>query len=209
MKKLLIFHPIIAPYRIDFFNQLSEYFDLKICLSWTNLHDQTLNYSEIEKQFSFLPYYLRDKKLGFQWEVFSIIRKYKPDIVFVSECGIISFAVLLYRWIFRKKYRIISIIDDSYDFIVNGNYFTKRHMIAEKLLIPHFDNIINVEPRVVDYFQTVYKKGVFFPIIANDKIARDRYKKILSVSEQYVKDYQLEGKRVLLFVGRLVKMRDK
>lgn len=31
-KKLLVFHSVIAPYRIDLFNSLSKRFDTKICL---------------------------------------------------------------------------------------------------------------------------------------------------------------------------------
>ena len=34
MSKLLIFHPTIAPYRIDFFNDLSRSFDSRICLKY-------------------------------------------------------------------------------------------------------------------------------------------------------------------------------
>ena len=53
MKRLLVFHPIIAPYRIDFFNCLSKAFDMKMCMMWRNLHDQTFDYSKIEAQLSF------------------------------------------------------------------------------------------------------------------------------------------------------------
>ena len=34
-KKLLVFHPIIAPYRVDFFNALSQHYEAKIVLSPT------------------------------------------------------------------------------------------------------------------------------------------------------------------------------
>lgn len=54
-QKMLIIHPIIAPYRIDFFNSLSETYDCTICLTWENLHDQTFDYSQIEKLFRFVP----------------------------------------------------------------------------------------------------------------------------------------------------------
>ena len=47
MKKLLIFHPTIAPYRIDFFNELSRAFDTRVCLRYRNLRSQTFDYDKI------------------------------------------------------------------------------------------------------------------------------------------------------------------
>ena len=46
-KKLLIFHPVIAPYRIDFFNEFSKHFDAEICLYWRNLKNQKFDYQKI------------------------------------------------------------------------------------------------------------------------------------------------------------------
>ena len=47
MTKLLVFHPTIAPYRIDFFNDLYAAFDTHVCLKYWNLRDQTLDYEKI------------------------------------------------------------------------------------------------------------------------------------------------------------------
>ena len=46
-KRLLIFHPTIAPYRIDFFNDLYRAFDTRVCLQYWNLRDQTFDYEKI------------------------------------------------------------------------------------------------------------------------------------------------------------------
>lgn len=207
-KKLLIFHPIIAPYRIDFFNRLSEVFDTKVCLMWRNLHDQTFDYCKIEELFAFTPTYLDKKTCKIQRGVFSTLRSYNPDIVLVSECGLTSIFVVLYKMLFRKKYKIVSIVDDSYDQLANDNHFTKRHEYSEKLLIPRFDDIINVEPRVAGFFQQKYGKGICFPIIVDEKKARERYERILPISERYVREYHLEGKKVVLFVGRMVEIKN-
>ena len=43
-KKLLIFHPALAPYRVDQFNSLNEIFDLEVVFlfnnQWTFKYDQ-------------------------------------------------------------------------------------------------------------------------------------------------------------------------
>ena len=36
-KKLLIFHPTVAPYRISFFNKLCQHFETEICLYYQKL----------------------------------------------------------------------------------------------------------------------------------------------------------------------------
>lgn len=84
--------------------------------------------------------------------------------------------------------------------LVNNNQFTKRHARAVKAMMPLVDDVINVEPRVAAYNQQKYQKGIYFPIICNDVIAKKRLERVLPISQNYVSKYQLEGKKVLLFV---------
>ena len=172
------------------------------------MKSQKFNYSKIEEQLLFDPSYLEKKTLKIQRGIISNIKSYNPDIVLVSECGIVALIVILYRLFCKKKYKIVSIIDDSYNMIAEDNQFSWRHELAEKLLVPHFDNVINVEPRVTEYFQKKYNKGIFFPIIVDDILLRNKYKELLTLSEVYINQYQLENKKVLLFVGRLVKLKN-
>lgn len=207
--RLLVFHPVIAPYRVDFFNKLCESFDAQICLCYREMVSQKFDYnSTIASRFNFSPYYLKTSLLGKYRDVFSTIRKYKPEIVLVSECGIIPLLVVLNKIIFRKRYRVVSIIDDSYHMIIDGDQFSKWHAVAEKLLIPLFDNVITVEPRVCDFFQERYGKGIFFPIISDPNLSRNRYEAALPCSERYIEKYELLGKKVLLFVGRLAELKN-
>ena len=57
MKKLLIFHPTIAPYSIDFFNDLNKTFETRVCLRYYNLKSQKFDYDKIAAQFEFEPIY--------------------------------------------------------------------------------------------------------------------------------------------------------
>ena len=58
MKKLLIFHPALAPYRIDQFNDLSKIFDLEVVFIfnnvWNHKFDQRNLTSQLEFKFSYL-----------------------------------------------------------------------------------------------------------------------------------------------------------
>lgn len=211
MKKILIFHPIIAPYRIDFFNRLSEKFETNVCMFWRNLKDQTFDYRKIESQLHFMPKYLVKEDMGLiKWvaSIWSQLSNSKPDIVLGAEFGIATIVIILHRFLTRAKYKIVIQCDDSYYMVSLNGHFTRRHAYAVKLLLPHINQVITPEPRVADWYRSRYGKGTFFPIICDDVIARARQKRSLDISESYVSKYQLEGKKILLFVGRLVSLKN-
>lgn len=209
MKKLLIFHPTIAPYRIDFFNDLNKTFNTRVCLRFHNLKTQKFDYSKITAQFEFSPKYQDNGKEGhskkFYW---NNLDEFNPDIVIVEEFSITAVYVLLHRFVKRKKYKVISICDDSYNMIVEKNDFTRIHRLARKFIVPRLDGMILVEPMVAKWYQEHYKKGIFFPIIKPDEKARTEYGRILPESQDTAEKYSLIGKKVFLFVGRLVALKN-
>jgi glycosyltransferase involved in cell wall biosynthesis len=211
-KKLLVFHPIIAPYRIDFFNSLSEQYDITFCMFQKNLTSQKFDYEKLSQSFKFKPQILDQlyhiPYLKIRKKIISTIRETNPDIILVPECGYVSIIIALYKIILRKKYKVISIIDDSYDMLINNNQFSKKHALGEKVLIPLFDDIINVEPRVVSFFREKYGKGIYFPIIQDEKRIRYIYQSTLPISQQYIEQYNLQNKKIILFVGRLVALKN-
>lgn len=206
-KKLLIFHPVIAPYRIDFFNRLSANFETNVCMFWRNLKDQTFDYRKIESQLNFTPKYLVKEEMGLvKWvvSIWSLLSSSKPNIVFGAEFGIATIVIVLHRFLTRSKYKIVIQCDDSYHMVSLNGHFTRRHAYAVKILLPHINQVISPEPRVADWYRSRYGKGTFFPIICDDEIAYARQERSLPIGESYVSKYQLEGKKILLFVGRLV-----
>lgn len=210
-KNILIFHPIIAPYRIDLFNALARHYDAQVCLFWRNLKDQTFDYDKIEGQLGFAPRYWVREEMGMRkWAVgiWRMLDERKHDIVMVSEFGIATILVLLHRFLTRGRYKVVTINDDSYDMIANDNQFTKRHARAVRMMMPMMDEVVNVEPRVAKYNQERYGKGIYFPIICDDEIARERLGRVMPISQGYVERYRLEGRKVLLFVGRLVALKN-
>lgn len=210
-KKLLVLHPIIGPYRIDFFNALAEQYELKCCLFMHKFPTINYDFSKIEGQLVFKPIYLdvyHITKLGIPKGFFKIVEEFKPDYVMLSECSIRPLLVHIYKFLFRKKFKTITLIDDSYDMAVKGHHFSKVHEWAEKIMIPMSNEIITVEPRVNAFFQKKYGKGIYFPIVANEKRLRAQYEDALPLSRKYKTDYNLESKRVLLFVGRLIDVKN-
>lgn len=208
-KRLLVFHPTIAPYRIDFFNDLYQSFETRICLEYWNLKDQTFDYQKIYDQFRFKPFYLPE---GSIWalckSVIKQIRKFQPDIVITCEYGIITLITLMTRIFCRKKFDLVVMTDDSYDMVAGGNDFTSRHKKARQILAPYVSNFVVVSPLVRDWYQEKYQKGIWMPIIVDDEKAQDNYERLLPLSREFSRRYGLEEKKVLLSVSRLVDLKN-
>lgn len=116
-KKILIFHPALAPYRVDFFNALYEAFDASFYFNLPNVIDQNFDQKELKKKCKFKPNYIpigfelfgRSFRLG----IVSKIRKEDPEIILCSEYGPVTFIVFLYKFLFRKNFKLYTMSDDS------------------------------------------------------------------------------------------------
>lgn len=203
-KKLLVFHRTIAPYRIDFFNKLYQLYDTRICLFYWNLKGQKFDYQKIYDQFDFEPVYLPQGSFFKQCcEAWRQIKDFSPDLIMACEFGPVTIMTILARLLLKRKYKIVVTADDSYDMVSKGNDFSFSHKTARKIIPSFVDNLVVVEPRVEKWFQERYKKGIYFPIIIEDKKAIERYHKLMPISKNYAIQYDLFGGKVLLSVSRL------
>ncbi len=209
MKKLLIFHPTIAPYRIDFFNDLSKAFDTRVCLRYRNLKSQKFDYDKITAQFEFEPVYQDCDTKGYSRKFYwRNLDEFNPNVVLVEEFSMGAIFVLMHRFLKRKKYKIITVCDDSYNMVAENNDFSKTHKFARRIVVPRLDGMILVEPKVTEWYQTHYGKGFCFPIIKPDEKARTEYERVLPLSNKVAEEADVKGKRVFLFVGRLVALKN-
>lgn len=210
--RLLVFHRTIAPYRIDFFNDLSEAFDTRVCLQYKNLMNQTFDYDKITAQFCFRPVYLKEmarvKSMVISRGYWKQLDEHQPDVVMVSEFGLDCITVLLHRWMKRRTYRVVSICDDSYNMVAENNDFSTLHRTLRRWITPLLNEMILVEPKVTEWYRAHYDKGYCFPILKEDSKAREVYGRLLPKSKMLAHRYGLQDKRVMLFVGRLVALKN-
>ncbi len=212
MERLLIFHPTIAPYRIDFFNDLSRAFKTCICLKYWNLREQTFDYEAIYSKFAFKPVYLKERfrAMGrsFCFGYWKNLNAFNPDVVLTEEFGLGTMLVLLHRFWKRKRYKVVTLCDDSYNMVAERNDFSFFHRMARNLVAPLLDDIVVIEPRTEQWYRKRYGKGFFFPIIRDEAKARDEYRKVLDLGMETGQKHSLDGKKVFLFVGRLVLLKN-
>lgn len=207
MIKSAIFHPTIAPYRIDFFNDLVKKLNADIFLRYRNLKDQKFDYERIEEQFQFTPSYIPENLvMKLLFIIKTLWREY--DYVIVGEFGLETLLAIVVRWITQRKYKIISLCDDSYDMIANHNDFSLTHRWARKIFTPLIDNLVLIEPKVKDWYIEHYQKGIYFPIIRHEKSFRKLFRDTIPITQSYIQEQNLKNRFVYLFVGRLTEVKN-
>lgn len=203
----------IAPYRVDTYNALHERLGMLMCFYEREGTDQKFDIDALEKECIFKPMYLDGKTFGSmnrKWckGLWKMLKREKPEVVIVPEFQISAIQVLLHRWLTRGKYKVVSMTDDSYDMITQGNDFTKLHGWLRTHISKYFDDFIVVTPEVERWYQQKYGKGIWLPIIMDDSKMEIYYENLLPKSRELAAKYSLEKKKVLLSVSRLVDLKN-
>lgn len=207
----LFFRTNIAPYRVDTYNALNRVLGCKMHFMSRTDDTQNFNLDNIESRCVFDQIILsKGKFLGIPYfkGIWKIIRENNPDVIIVPEYKILTLQVLAYKWLVKRKIRVISMCDDSYDMVSNNNDFTFVHTIARKIVAPMLDDIIVVNDKVRDWYQKHYGKGIWMPIMRDEKVELPRYKAAETISDMFRSKFHLNGKKVLLYVGRLADVKN-
>lgn len=204
----ILFQTYLSPYRIDTYNALHKQADMNFYFLNRKHGMQNFDMDSLYAQCSFTPNFLKTISVfknhyRFCTNIWSILRHEKPNVVIVPEFKILTLQVILYKIIFLKKFKVISMCDDSYDMVSNNHDFSIIHRWARKLVVPLLDNLLLVDSRVTDWYKKHYKKGIWLPIIRDENKEIELYKKVLPLSTELGIKYNLNNKKVLLFVGRL------
>ena len=210
-QKAIIFHPAIAPYRIDFFNSLNELYEAEFYFEFENALEQSFKQQVLTERLHFVPRYLKKGAFGIKnlrLQIISILLKSRPDVVICSEYNLSTLLILLYKYLFQPSLRVYSICDDSLG-MVSHSGFVKRN--SRKLGVRLLDGIILANLAVRDWYWAHLKGGarlLYFPIIQDDTQFRALLASSLPISQTLYRRLQLQGKRVLLFVGRLADVKN-
>ena len=204
----ILFQTYLSPYRIDTYNAFHEQGNMNFYFLNRKHGMQNFDMDSLYAQCSFTPCFLKTIPIFNQYykfctNIWSILSFEKPNVVIVPEFKILTLQVLLYKFLFFKKFKVISMCDDSYDMVSNNHDFSIIHRWARKLVVPLLDNLLLVDSRVTDWYKKHYMKGIWLPIIRDDIKESKLYKSVLPLSAEFAKKFDLINKKVLLFVGRL------
>lgn len=207
--RILIFHPYLAPYRIDLYNKLSERYDIYVLLTGSKKEIKTLGFnldlvnSQAKFRFKYITYGLRVGRHLISSIFFKTINEFRPDIILSHELGSNTLFAILTNNI-KRKYKIYTTIDDSP--AMACNYGRLRNWLRG-FVANNIDGFIVVNPEVKNLLEKKYPKQknkvVYFPIIQDDEVLLQKILQSECKAIALQKQYNLHGKRIVLFVGRM------
>lgn len=211
-KKILIFHPALAPYRVNFFNMINDLFDASFYFNLLNVSDQKFNQEVLQKKCKFKSNYLLTgfELFGrsFRSGIIPIIKKENPDIILCSEYGQVTVTVFLFKYFFRKKFKLYTLSDDS----INNSKLRKGFRSLLRKIIPkNIDGVIFPSIEVCNWYKNNISskaKTLELPIIHEDELFRNELFMSLDTANKNIRLYNLLNKKILLFVGRLVEVKN-
>lgn len=210
--RILIFHPALAPYRVDFFNALYEAFDASFYFNLPNVIDQNFDQKTLKKKCKFkldyLPIGFELFGRSFRSGIVSIIRKENPNIILCSEYGPVTFIVFLYKFLFRKNFKLYTMSDDS---IENSKSRKGFRALLRNIISKNIMGVIFPSKEVCNWYNkniSSKTKTLELPIIHSDELFRNELTESLSIANKNIKKYNFEGKKIILFVGRMVKVKN-
>lgn len=209
--KAVIFNVALAPYRIDFFNSISNiYADSTFYFLQKHVEGSNFNLEKLKKSCTFQPHFLRTYSIArrhFPRNIWKILQRENPDHVYVPEFSLTTILVLLHKKITHSTYKIIPICDDSID-MIQGNDFSCLHAYARRIITPYCDQLILLDHESCDWYQQHYGKGIWFPLIRNENHYLSQLESAKKQANILISKYQLTEKRVILFVGRLIALKN-
>lgn len=212
-KRLLIFQRALAPYSIDFYNDLNSAFNADIYFFRKNLRSQKFDMGKLLKQLNFVPKFitfgfeLRHKGRLIRFGYLRKIVQFKPDIILVWEYNIISFLTALFTKIVYPKTKVYSLCDDSVD-VARTSSTVRR--IGRYLCFKYFDGIVLDNEQAEEWYNKHFPKvkTAVFPIIQKEERLLSIINGSESITQHYINQYNLADRDVLLFVGRLVEVKN-
>ena len=172
-KRLLVIHPALAPYRVDFFNSLNYNFESTFYFFNDNLLNQKFNQDNLKQSIDFKCNYIKNGFNFFgrslRFGITAIIRQEKPDIILLPEYNVLNITVILYRFLFNKKFKIYSICDDN---IVVASNATLLRKVLRSFQLKYVNGVILTHYGILEWYKKQLNPNsdlLIFPIIREEK----------------------------------------
>jgi len=210
-QKILIFHPALAPYRVDQFNMLNNLYDLEIVFIFDNVWNHKFDQEKILQQlncpYSFLLFGPRYKGRVFRFGIYKKIKESNPDFIFGYEFSFTTQYLILLKRFGLIHQKIGSTIDDSLE--ICRRVQSNIREFARKQTIKKLDYIVVLSNEVSSFYGTTFgvstNKIIISPILQNPERLREQKELLQDIANERIKLYDLQNKKVLLFVGRFIK----
>ena len=173
-----------APYRMDFYRFLYRERECEIC------------FQDVQDGVPGIP--VRRWTLA---SLSNMLTAFRPGLVITPEFS--AAAVLAVGLRKRYGYKVVTTCDDSFD-MIRGNDFGWKHRLARHFVPRMLDEIILHSPEVAGWYRDHFGKGLFMPIISDERRVRPDLERVLPLSQTI----RPTEKPMVAFVGRLVGLKN-
>lgn len=208
MKKALYFFQYLPPWKIDVFNGMAENYDLTAVFFDLEREGFTYDREDMLGRLRHVGVEIlsRGCKLHGHTVRFGIcflLRKYRPEVVFVHEFSPVTVALLQGRK--RFHYRLYVTTSDNLAMAASTHGLVYR---VRDYVFRHVDGAIFYSSQVQEYYRKRYPalKSAVCPNIQNPETLlgyRSRFPEIIRSRKGWIP----EGDRLILYVGRLVEVK--
>ncbi len=211
--KILCFHPALAPYRVDFFNVLGEVADVKLVFLQANLQTQKFNQEKLLASLQ-CPYehltrgfVIRSRCVRFG--LLRTIRREKPDVILAYEASPVTLELVAMKKLGLVGAEIWTSMDDSPEQV--RSRVGLRRIMRDWTLRNVSRAIVPSHAAAEAYRRIPNAQAVFsvVPIVHDTAAMRKDAGRIFAMGREWRKaNCPGAWKRVLLFVGRLVEIKN-
>lgn len=205
--KVLIFHPALAPSRVDLFNALGFRFLLRVVFLRDNLLNQRFDQKKLRNKLAIDHKYLSKgftvRARSFRFGIGKEIREFEPHVVVTHELSPVTLTTAIQKKIRSQQFRHVIWSADNF-LMATGGSFARN--LLKRLLLPVIDGLIVYTPDVANIYRkklsytgpigqvpNIHKEASFFVVLQNSE----------EEAINTMQSYGLNGRRVILFVGRL------
>jgi glycosyltransferase involved in cell wall biosynthesis len=210
--KILIIHPALAPYRIDFFNYLDEVYEVHLIFLRENLYSFDFNQNELRSQlngsFEFLTKGITFKStILYRKGIINTIKRFQPEIVVSHEYALNSLQIAIHK-LFIKNYKQLIWTADNKIMLEKISYF---NYLRKKLFLFFADGVSVYTEDVKEIMKEKFKLendfiGVFPNIQNEQRLNIDFIENSLVILPELIR--KLLNENVILFVGRLAEVKN-
>jgi glycosyltransferase involved in cell wall biosynthesis len=213
--RTLIFHPALSPYRVDLFNHLAHEVDLRLVLlnrapQYLSARNQTVLENSLQCDYEFLPESLRIPGSEIRLGLAATIRRFHPHVVCTSEFADVTLRMIFWRrWRAREDFGHVLWTDES-PAMQESRSFTRRWL--RRMRCRCVDSMVVCSPAVKQAFvQGGWigdEQGFVCGVHQSPATVRAKLEAGRRLAARIIEEHSLQGRKVVLFVGRLVENKD-
>lgn len=204
MTDVLVFHPALAPYRVDFFNWLARISDCHVLFLRRQVPNQAFSrdvtFDRLSMEYSFIA--RKVSLVGREWPIglSAYVREHAPKVVVATELSPVTLMLCGLKKL--HGFRLLTIIDESPDQVRSASY-VKR--LVRWFALKAMDGLVVLsEDARMALRATGYKGEIaVFPMIQDEVELRAHMKNANIFARNSRNSYRLRECQTVLYVGRL------